>query len=195
MQIKSAITDAELVTRYQNGNEEALGTLIDRHRQRVFGYLINLVQNRHLAEDLFQDTFFKVISSLKKDGYNDEGKFLPWVLRIAHNLAVDYFRVNKRIPEIKTKSDFDIFDVIPSEDPNMHEKMLAEQIQSDVVKLVEHLPEEQKEVLKMRIFCDMSFKEIAEETNTSINTCLGRMRYALINLRKLIDEKEVALRF
>ena len=195
MQIKSAILDAELVTRYQNGSEAALEVLLSRHKDRVFGYLLNLVRNRQLAEDLFQDTFFKVISTLKKDGYNDEGKFLPWVLRIAHNLAVDYFRVNKRIPEVKAKDDFDVFDVIPSEDPNMHEKLLTEQIHSDVVKLVEHLPEEQKEVLKMRIFCDMSFKEISEETKTSINTCLGRMRYALINLRKLIDEKEVALRF
>lgn len=195
MQIQSIIADSELVKRYQNGSEAALEVLLSRHKDRIFGYLLNLVRNRHLAEDLFQDTFFKVINTLKKDGYNDEGKFLPWVLRIAHNLAVDHFRVNKRIPEVKAKDDFDVFDIIPSEDQNMHEKMLIEQIHSDVVKLVEHLPDEQKEVLKMRIFCDMSFKEISEETNTSINTCLGRMRYALINLRKLIDKKEVALRF
>lgn len=195
MQIKSAITDTELIARYHNGNESALEVLLTRHKDRVFGYLINLVRNRHLAEDLFQDTFFKVVTTLKRDGYNDEGKFLPWVLRIAHNLAIDHFRINKRIPEVKAKDDFDIFDIIPSEDPNMHEKMLTEQVHQDVVKLVEHLPEEQREVLKMRIFCDMSFKEISEETNTSINTCLGRMRYALINLRKLIDKKEVALRF
>lgn len=195
MQIKSVIADSELITRYKNGSEAALEALLTRHKDRVFGYLLNLVRNRQLAEDLFQDTFFKVISTLKKNGYNDEGKFLPWVLRIAHNLAVDHFRVNKRIPEVKVRDDFDVFDVIPSEEPNMHEKLLTEQIHSDVVKLVEHLPDEQKEVLKMRIFCDMSFKEISEETNTSINTCLGRMRYALINLRKLIDKKEVALRF
>ncbi len=195
MQIQSVITDSDLVKRYQGGSEGALEALLNRHKDRVLGYLLNLVRNRQLAEDLFQDTFFKVITNLKKDSYNDEGKFLPWVLRIAHNLAVDYFRVNKRIPEVKAKDDFDVFDVIPSEDPNMHEIFLAEQINNDVVKLVEHLPEDQKEVLKMRIFCDMSFKEISEETNTSINTCLGRMRYALINLRKLIEKKDLALRF
>jgi RNA polymerase sigma factor (sigma-70 family) len=195
MRIQSTITDAVLIKQYQNGSEAALEALLARHKDRVFGYLVNLVRNRQLAEDLFQDTFFKVISTLKKDGYNDEGKFLPWVLRIAHNLTVDYFRLNKRIPEVKTKEDFDVFNFIPSEEPNVHEKMLTEQVHSDVAKLVEFLPAEQKEVLKMRIFCDMSFKEIAEETDTSINTCLGRMRYALINLRKMIDEKEVALRF
>lgn len=195
MEPKSFVTDAQLVERYQNGSEAALEVLVYRHKNKVFGYLVKLVRDRQLAEDLFQDTFCKVISTLKKDGYNDEGKFLPWVLRIAHNLAIDHFRINKRIPKVKTKEDIDVFDFIPSEEKNMHEKILTEQIHEDAVKLVEELPEEQKEVLKMRIFCDMSFKEIAEETNTSINTCLGRMRYALINLRKLIDEKELVLRF
>ena len=195
MQFKSFVTDAELVTSYQNGSEAALEVLIYRHKSRVFGYLLKLVKDRQLADDLFQDTFFKVIHTLKKENYNDEGKFLAWVLRIAHNLAIDHFRINKRMPKVKTKKDIDVFDFIPSEEKNMQEKILTEQIQGDAVKLVEYLPEEQKEVLKMRIFCNMSFKEISEETNTTINTCLGRMRYALINLRKLIEEKEVVMDF
>ena len=195
MHIKTFISDAELVCRYQKGIEAALEVLIFRHKDRVFSYIFKMTRDRSLAEDLFQDTFFKVINTLKKEGYNDEGKFLGWVLRIAHNLTIDYFRVNSRMGYVRGREDFDIFDYVQSDEPNAQEKITREQIHSDVVKLVEFLPDEQKEVLKMRIFCDMSFKEISEETSTSMNTCLGRMRYALINLRKLIDEKKMVLSY
>src|SRR5690606_30254478 len=152
-----------------------------------------MVKDRQLAEDLFQEVFAKAINTIKKGSYNEEGKFLPWIMRIAHNLVIDTFRKNKRMPTVSGGPNFDIFDIIKQDEPNVHEKMVQAQIHNDVRNLIELLPDDQKTVLKMRHYCEMSFKEIAEETNVSINTALGRMRYALINLRKMIDEHQVNL--
>jgi len=151
------------------------------------------VKNRELAEDIFQDTFIKVINTLKSDNYKEEGKFLQWVMRIANNLKIDYYRKVQRMPVFESNSDFNIFDVLNGTDPSIEQKIITEQIYSDVKNLVQYLPEEQREVLEMRIYDDVSFKDIAEITNVSINTALGRMRYALINLRKLIKEKHVII--
>jgi len=151
------------------------------------------VKDRALADDIFQDTFIKVINTLKKGNYNEEGKFLPWVSRIAHNLVIDHFRRGKRMPIASGGENFDIFDTIKEEDPSIEHKMVTNQIHGDLRRLIEELPEEQKEVLKMRHYFGLSFKEISEETNVSINTALGRMRYALINLRKMIEEKNLNL--
>lgn len=189
------ITDTELVLRYQQGNEAALEELIIRHKGRVFSYILTTTggRDRQLAEDVFQETFIKVINTLKREEYQEEGKFINWVMRIAHNLIIDYFRKNKRIPEVDGGDDFDVFDMLPNQDPTPEDKMVNEQIQFDAAKLIDYLPKDQRDVLWMRIYGNMSFKDIAEETNVSINTALGRMRYALINLRKMIDEKELVL--
>lgn len=195
---KQLIDDQELVINYINGDEAALATLIQRHKRRIFSYIMLTVKDRALAEDIFQDAFFKIIITLKKGSYNEEGKFLPWVLRITHNLIIDTFRRNKRMPTISggvndDGEEFDIFSVLNLEDKNVEEDIIKGQVRKDVRKLIDQLPLEQKEVLMMRHYYDMSFKEISEQTNVSINTALGRMRYALINLRKLIDEKEVVI--
>ena len=187
------LDDQQLVKVYLAGNEQALAELITRHKSRIYGYIFNLAKNRDLTEDIFQDTFIKVINTLKKGNYNEEGKFLPWVLRIAHNLVIDTFRKAKKIPISDGGSDFDIFDVVKSNEANIEEAMVTSQIQQDVRSLIKLLPEDQKTVLQMRHYGDMSFKDIAEELDISINTALGRMRYALINLRKLIEENKMSL--
>ena len=188
-----ALTDNELITRYVEGDEVALKQLISRHQKKVFSYILMSVKNRELAEDIFQDTFIKVINTLKSDNYKEEGKFLQWVMRIANNLKIDYYRKMQRMPVFESNSDFNIFDVLNGTDPSIEQKIITEQIYSDVKNLVKYLPEEQREVLEMRIYDDVSFKDIAELTGVSINTALGRMRYALINLRKLIKEKNVII--
>ena len=193
MGTQEVISDQDLVSRYIKGNELALETLINRHKDRVFGYINNLLKDKQLAEDIFQDVFIKVIHTIKAGKYNEEGKFLPWVMRISHNMVIDYFRKAKRMRTTSGNEDFDIFDTIKRTDPNVEDEMMAVQVQGDVKKLIEFLPDDQKEVLKLRYYSELSFKEIAEETNVSINTALGRMRYALINLRKLIEEKELRL--
>jgi len=187
------LTDNELITRYVAGDENALKQLISRHQKKVFSYILMSVKNRELAEDIFQDTFIKVINTLKSDNYKEEGKFLQWVMRIANNLKIDYYRKVQRMPVFESNSDFNIFDVLNGTDPSVEQKIITEQIYSDVKNLVQYLPEEQREVLEMRIYDDVSFKDIAEITGVSINTALGRMRYALINLRKLIKEKNVII--
>lgn len=187
------LNDQELVSLYITGNENALEVLIDRHQSRIYSYIYHLVKDDALAEDVFQDTFFKVINTLRKGSYNEEGKFLPWVLRIAHNLVIDHFRRNKRMPVVDGGEDFDIFSILPLKQGNIEDRLIKDQIHSDVRKLIETLPEDQKEVLIMRHYQDLSFKEIADLTNVSINTALGRMRYALINLRKVIKEKDIIL--
>jgi len=189
----SKFSEKELVQAYIKGNEQAIEQLIVRHKSRVYTYIICKVRNEALAEDVFQDTFIKVINTIKKGKYNDEGKFLPWVMRIAHNLIIDHYRKNKRMPFIKNSDEFDIFDVIKNPDQNIQEEIEKEQVLADVKKLVKFLPQDQKEVLMMRMYYDMSFKEISETTNVSINTALGRMRYALINLRKMAEEKNLSL--
>ena len=187
------LSDNELITRYVAGDENALKQLISRHQKKIFSYILMSVKNRELAEDIFQDTFIKVINTLKSDNYKEEGKFLQWVMRIANNLKIDYYRKVQRMPVFESNSDFNIFDVLNGTDPSIEQKIITEQIYSDVKNLVQYLPEEQREVLQMRIYDDVSFKDIAELTGVSINTALGRMRYALINLRKLIKEKNVII--
>jgi RNA polymerase sigma factor (sigma-70 family) len=186
-------SDQELVRQYIEGNHSSLEALIKKHQSKIFSYIMLLVKDRHLAEDIFQDTFIKVINTLKAGSYNEEGKFLPWVLRIAHNLIIDFFRKSKRMPMVENNPEYDIFETLKIFDQTIEDKIIIEQIHKDVKMLIEYLPEDQKEVLKMRHYADMSFKEIAEQTNVSINTALGRMRYALINLRKIVDEKSIIL--
>lgn len=188
-----ALTDNELIIRYVSGDENSLKQLISRHQKKVFSYILMSVKNRELAEDIFQDTFIKVINTLKSENYKEEGKFLQWVMRIANNLKIDYYRKVQRMPVFESNSDFNIFDVLNGTDPSVEQKIITEQIYSDVKNLVQYLPEEQREVLEMRIYDDVSFKDIADITGVSINTALGRMRYALINLRKLIKEKNVII--
>jgi len=193
MESKVITTDGVLVSNYINGSEKSLELLIKRHKQRIFSFILSKVLNRDVAEDIFQDTFIKVINTLKKGAYNEEGKFLPWVMRIAHNLVIDHFRRNKRIPTFKNTDEFDIFTVISDEVLNVEKQLIKNQILDDIRELIKELPDDQKEVLIMRMYRDMSFKEIAENTNVSINTALGRMRYALINLRKLIEKYNIIL--
>jgi len=185
--------DAILVKEYIKGNECALEVLIKRHQQRIYSFIYSKVYNRDLSEDIFQDTFIKVIRTLKRGKYNEEGKFLPWVMRIAHNLIIDHFRKSKRVPTFKNTDEFDIFSVISDDTLNAESKIIKEQILNEVGGLIEELPDDQKEVIKMRIYMEMSFNEISENTGVSINTALGRMRYALINLRKIIEKNKIIL--
>ena len=176
-----------------DGDETALSTLINRHQQKLYSFIYSKVFDRTITEDVFQDTFIKVIRTLKRGKYNEEGKFLPWVMRISHNLVIDHFRKNSRMPKFEGKGDFSIFDVLKEDTLNAEKMLIKEQIESDVRELIHELPEDQKEVLMMRMYQDMSFKEISERTGVSINTALGRMRYALINLRKIIEKNNIVL--
>ncbi|MEQ5791631.1 sigma-70 family RNA polymerase sigma factor [Muricauda sp. NFXS6] len=187
------IKDSILVKNYIDGDEKALEILINRHNQRITSFIYSKVLDRDVAEDIFQDTFIKVIKTLKKGKYSEEGKFLPWVMRIAHNLVIDHFRKNKRMPKFEGSDDFNIFSVIKDEKLNAEKQIIKDQIESDLTNLIDELPDDQREVLIMRIYKDMSFKEISENTNVSINTALGRMRYALINLRKIVERKNIVL--
>jgi len=187
------IPDATLVTNYIQGNEHALEILITRHKQKVYSFIYSKVYERDVTEDIFQDTFIKVIKTLKRGAYNEEGKFLPWVMRISHNLVIDYFRKNNRMPKFDNTGEFSIFSVLSDTTLNAEKQIIKDQVENDVRRLVEELPEDQKEVLLMRIYDDLSFKEISDKTGVSINTALGRMRYALINLRKIIDKHQIVL--
>jgi len=190
----AVISDQELIGKYLSGNEQSLENLILRHKRKVYAYIMMVVKDDQLADDIFQDTFIKVINTIRSGSYKEEGKFIQWVMRIAHNLIIDHYRRNKRIPVINNSSDnFDIFDMVRITDPSIEEQIIMEQIYDDVRSLIELLPDEQKEVLVMRHYSNMSFKEIADVTNVSINTALGRMRYALINLRKIVKEKNLVL--
>jgi len=187
------ISDALLVSNYIKGDENALEILITRHKQKIYSFIYSKVYDRDVAEDIFQDTFIKVIRTLKRGAYNEEGKFLPWVMRISHNLVIDFFRKNNRMPKFDNSGDFSIFSVLSDNSLNAEKTIIKEQVENDVRRLVDELPEDQKEVLMMRIYNDMSFKEISDRTDVSINTALGRMRYALINLRKIIDKHNIVL--
>jgi RNA polymerase sigma-70 factor (ECF subfamily) len=188
------ISDKELISSYLNGEESSLEKLIRRHKRKVYAYIMMIVKDDQLADDLFQDTFIKVINTIRSGAYKEEGKFIQWVMRIAHNLTIDHFRKEKRIPVIGNRKDeMDIFDRIRISDPSVEELLITDQIHQDVRALIELLPADQKQVLTMRHYYNMSFKDIAEATDVSINTALGRMRYALINLRKLIREKNLVL--
>lgn len=186
-------SDAILVSAYIKGDESALCELITRHKQRIYSFIFSKVYDRDVTEDIFQDTFIKVINTLKRGGYSEEGKFLPWVMRIAHNLVIDHFRKSNRMPKFENNDDFNIFSVLSDHSPNIETRMIKTQVENDVRRLIQELPEDQREVLVMRIYKEMSFKEISEQTGVSINTALGRMRYALINLRKIVEKHNVIL--
>jgi RNA polymerase sigma-70 factor (ECF subfamily) len=185
--------DAVLIKKYIAGDESALGTLIERHQSRIYNFIFSKINDRDLCDDVFQDTFIKVIKTLKSHSYNEEGKFLPWVMRIAHNLVIDHFRKNKKMPMLRETEEFSIFSIMSDGVPNIEKQMITLQIEEDVRKLIQELPEDQKQVLMMRMYHDLSFKEISEQTGVSINTALGRMRYALLNLRKVIEKNKIML--
>lgn len=185
------ISDKELIRQYVDGSEASFEIILNRYKDRVFSYILFTIKDRTLAHDIFQETFMKAIRTLKKGGYNEEGKFLPWINRIAHNLIIDHFRRNQKFPTTSGGPDFDIFDIIQDTNPSIEDETIKDQVLADVKKLIYKLPSDQKEVLMMRLYYDMSFKEIAEQTNVSINTALGRMRYALINLRKMMDKNKI----
>ncbi|MEN9381708.1 MAG: hypothetical protein RI940_589 [Bacteroidota bacterium] len=187
------LTDNELIQLFQQGNPRAFDVLIDRHQERIFNAINFMVKDSYLAEDLIQDIFIKIIDNLKLGKYNDEGKFLPWALRIAHNYCVDHFRKVKRTPTIKTSDDQDLFEIIKHADHPADYKMTRSQTHRDIQELVDLLPEEQREIIVLRHYANLSFKEIAQMTNCSINTALGRMRYGLINLRKMMNERGMSL--
>lgn len=191
------LEDKELIRAYLSGDQKSFELLLNRNKDRIFGYIISKVRNESLANDIFQDVFIKVIKTLKNGSYNEEGKFLPWVLTISHNMVVDHFRRSnkmKMISESSSKSEeFNIFSILSLTDSNIEDDIVKNQIESDIVNLVEYLPAEQRDVLKNRIFKGMSFKDIADSEEISINTALGRMRYALINLRKLVDKHNVSI--
>lgn len=193
MKTLNTLTDPQLIHLYLDGDSDALSILVERYKDKIYTSIYLLVKDKYLAEDLFQDTFIKVIDTINGGRYNEEGKFLPWVMRIAHNLCIDYFRKVKRSPTIKTSGDHDIFEVLNFSEAGMEEKMIQNQSHDRVRKMLDMLPEDQKEVIVMRHFADLSFKEIAAITDCSINTALGRMRYGLINLRKMMIEKQIAL--
>lgn len=190
---KELISDATLVSHYIKGDESSLEILIKRHKQRIYSFIYSKVFDRDIAEDIFQDTFIKVIRTLKRGAYNEEGKFLPWVMRISHNLVIDHFRKNNRMPKFDNSGEFSIFSVLSDNSLNAEKTLIKSQVEQDVRRVIEELPEDQKQVLVMRIYNDMSFKEISEKTGVSINTALGRMRYALINMRKIIDKHNIIL--
>ena len=186
-------TDHELIQNFQDGDLNALETLVLRHKDKMFTSILFLVKDKYLAEDIFQDVLIKIIDTIRGGRYTEEGKFLPWAMRIAHNLCVDHFRKVKRTPSIKTSDDRDIFEVINFTEEGADEKMMKRQSHERVRQMLDLLPEDQREVIILRHYADLSFKEIASLTNCSINTALGRMRYGLINLRKMMAQKKIAL--
>jgi len=187
------IPDAVLVKNYISGDESALTSLIERHQSKIYGFIYSKIGDRDLTDDIFQDTFIKVIKTLKSNAYNEEGKFLPWVMRIAHNLVVDHFRRCKKMPLQRETEEFSVFNYMTDNSLNIEGKIISQQVESDLSKLLLQLPDDQKEVIIMRMYQDLSFKEISELTGVSINTALGRMRYAVINLRKIIEKNQIVL--
>jgi len=193
MKCLTNLTDQQLIHLYVDGDSDAFSTIVLRYKEKIFTSIYLLVKDRYLAEDFFQEVFIKVIDTLRAGKYTDEGKFLPWAMRIAHNMCVDHFRKVKRTPTIKTSDDKDIFEVLNFFEPGADQKMMANQSHDRVRSLVDMLPEDQREVIILRHYADLSFKEISDLTNCSINTALGRMRYGLINLRKMMTEKQITL--
>ena len=191
---KQKLSDYELIEQFISGDRDGIEVLIKRHKNRVYTYILLIVKNEQLAEDIFQDTFIKVINSLRKGKYQDKGRFVSWVIRIAHNLVIDHFRKEKHLNTISNDStELDIFNNTKFSDQTIEQEMIQDQITNDVRKVIEELPADQKEVIILRHYVGLSFKEIAEQTDVSINTALGRMRYALINMRKVIEEKNLSL--
>lgn len=187
------VSDKILIKSYLAGDESALATIIERYQQKLYAYIFNMVKCHQTADDIFQDTFIKVINTLRMGNYNEEGKFIHWVTRIAHNIIIDHFRKGKKMPMQSTAPDQDPFERIDMQELSIEDLIIDEQIHYDVKRLIDILPDDQKEVLKMRHYMGMSFKDIAEQTNVSINTALGRMRYAIINMRKFADENNIIL--
>ena len=188
------LSDQMLLQNYLQGDRSAISTLIDKHSRRVRDYIRMMVKDNDVADDIFQDTFIKVVKTIDEGRYSDNGKFLSWVLRIVHNKVIDYFRAQKQAPSVsESSSGYDILGTMRFAERTVEDKIIADQIDTDIKSLVDLLPDEQREVVLLRYFSGLSFKEIAEQTGVSINTALGRMRYALINLRKMIKEKDVVL--
>ena len=188
------LSDKQLVDSYRNGNVASFELLVERHQNKVFSYILSLVRDRQLADDIFQDTFLKIIRTIKAGAYKEEGKFIQFAMRIAHNLIIDHFRKSKRLPMVDAvNKEYDLIDNAKITDLSIEDKIVTEQVYDDIRKMIDFLPEEQREVLTMRMYADMSFKEIADATNVSINTALGRMRYAIINLRKMAKENNLTL--
>lgn len=186
-------SDSLLVKNYVAGDESALSILINRHQSKIYGFIYSKILDRNVSDDIFQDTFVKVIKNLKSNSYNEEGKFLPWVMRIAHNLIIDHFRRNKKMPLLRETDEFSIFSIMSDQSLTVENQIIYDQVDMDLKKIIQELPENQKEVLLMRMYQDLSFKEISELTGVSINTALGRMRYAILNLRKVIDKYQIVL--
>ncbi len=186
-------TDQELVLAYQNGEQKVFQVLLERHQQKVFNYILSMVKDTTVADDIFQDTFVKVVNTLRSGSYHDEGKFIQWVMRIAHNLVIDYARKGQKFRMVYESSEYSVFDTLNTSEFNMQDKMIKAQIYKDIRYLIKQLPKEQRKVLVMRHYANMSFKEIAEKTGVSINTALGRMRYALINIRRMAEENSMSL--
>ena len=189
----ASFSDSDLIRAYRGGDDKSFEILLSRHQDRVFTKIYFIVRDTDIANDLFQDTFIKVLGLLKSGKYVEAGKFRPWILRIAHNIAIDHFRRNKKMPLVRSREDYDIFSIIDTGETHIEDQLVTDQIHTDVRKLIDHLPNDQQEVLRMRIFQNLSFKEIAESTDVSINTALGRMRYAVINLKKLVAENGIQL--
>ena len=190
----SILPDNILIQQYLNGDNDSFEILLTKYKQLIYSFIYSKIKDRNIADDVFQDTFIKVIQTLKKGKYNEEGRFVSWVMRIAHNLIIDHFRRQQRMPMYDTYDhEQDVFYRLSEPSKNIEDMIIDSQIKSDITALMLELPENQYEVLKIRLFQDMSFKEIAERTNVSINTSLGRMRYGLINLRKLIDERNLTM--
>ena len=185
--------DSFLLSQYIAGDEKSLEILINKHKSRIYNFIYSKVLDRYTSEDIFQETFIKVIKTLKRGLYNEEGKFLPWVMRISHNLIIDYFRKSKRLPKFDNCESFDIFSILKDDLPNAENIMIDKQIKKDLVKIISELPTDQKNIIMMRLYKNMSFKEIADISGVSINTALGRMRYAIINIRKLIEQHQIVL--
>jgi len=195
--INKQTEDRDLISAYIKGNDKAFEVLLMRHKSKIHRFIFLKLKDQDLTEDIFQETFIKVINTFKLGTYNEEGKFLPWAMRIAHNLVIDHFRRTSRVRMISESSsknsDFNIFDVLKLEDSNVEQLIVKEELETQMVDLVEFLPDTQRDILKMRLFQDLSFQDISEIQKISINTALGRMRYALINLRKLIEKHDLAI--
>ncbi|MEG1377815.1 MAG: sigma-70 family RNA polymerase sigma factor [Myroides sp.] len=187
------LSDAVLVTQYASGNEWALAQLIERHKSRIYSFIFSKVKDRDLSDDIFQETFIKVINTIRKQNYNEEGKFLPWVMRISHNLIIDHFRKQSKVKFQRDQEEYSVFSKMIDSEMNIETSMIAGQIEDDLHTLILKLPQDQQEIIRLRLYDDLTFKEIAELNQISINTALGRMRYAIVNLRKMIDKNQIIL--
>jgi RNA polymerase sigma-70 factor, ECF subfamily len=188
-----SLNDQELVALYSQGNENCLAELLNRHKRKIFSYIVSRVMDKEVANDIFQETFYRVIKTIKSENYREDGKFISWVMRISHNLIIDHFRDSKKIPRNSGNEEWNIFDSLNLLEENVQDKIVKNQIEKDLRRMIEQLPEDQKEIVRMRLYEELSFKEIAELTKVSINTSLGRFRYAILNLRKMMKDNNILL--